>query len=229
MIKEFISRHKFAAGFLCGLSVIPILSVILWFSVFSGQMAVWQSYQFKIPETENQLIFHWKAIHPYLAEYDRKVQVTLHSRKSPEYWLLTNTGGRHHLNFYIMEIDNDKWLRILDEFSDCVINLKTLQGFSVGRKFGKTFIAPPEKNGYWGYSWENNKIENLEAHAGDAKGVYDPRFQTLGKYIGTLDARSGSIRFIPASERPEEHITTMEKKTEEMDKNVGHPARSDRE
>ena len=199
MIKEFISRHKFAVGFLCGLAVFPILITILWFLAFGRQMAVWQSYQFKIPETESHLIFYWKSIHPFLGEYDRKVQVISNGHKSPEYWLLTNTGGRHHLNFYILEIENDKWLRILDEFSDCVINLKTLQGYSVGRKFGKTFIGPPQKNGYWGYSWPDYKIENLEAHIGEAKGIYDPRFKTQGKYIGTLDARTDSLCFIPAS------------------------------
>ncbi len=223
-----MARHKFAVGFLCGLFTLPILIAILWFLVFGKHMAVWQSYRFEIPETESQLAFYWKAIHPFLAEYDRKVQLISNGRKSPEYWLLTNTGGRHHLNLYLVEIENEPWLRILDEFSECVIGLKTFEGYSIGRKFGKTFIGPPQKNGYWGFSWENNKIQNLEAHIGDAKGTCDLRFQTLGKYIGTLDARTGQLRFIPASERLEEHIRTQEEQTEEMDKNVERSARPDR-
>ena len=220
MIRDFISRHKFAVGILCGLLAIPILLAVLWFFAFGKQMMVWQSYEFTIPGIQSSLIFKWQAIHPFLAEYDRKIQVVSKNRKSPEYWLLTNTGGRHHLNLYITEIDNDKWIRVLDEFSECVINLNTLQGFNVGRKFSKTFVAPPAKMAYWGYTWENNKLENLQAYTGTIKGMYDPRFQKTGEFIGSLDARSGILRFIPATEKSEEHIRTMEEQADEMDKRV---------
>lgn len=207
-------------GFLCGISTLPILFFVIWVSTYGIQMAVWQSYQFKIPDTECQLIFYWKSLHPFLAEYDRKVQLICNNNKSPEYWLHTNTGGRHQLNLYILETKQDVWLKILDEFSECVINIKTLQGYTVGRRFGKTFVAPPQKDGYWGYAWPGNKAENLEAFIGETKGIYDPRFLPCGKYIGSLDGRSGSLKFIPVTEKPEEHIKTMEEQAEEMDKNV---------
>jgi hypothetical protein len=220
MIREIVSRHRFAVGFLCGLFVIPVLVVILWFVTFGYYMVVWQSYQTNVPGTKSQLFFHWKAIHPFLAEYDRKVHVISEGRKSPQYWLQTNTGGSHHLNLYMIEIGNDKWLRILDEFSECVINLETLQGYSIGRKFGKTFLGPPTERAHWGYSWQDNKTENIEASIGEAKGTYDRRFGNPGRYIGTLDARAASLRFIPVSEKPEEHIRTQDEQAEEMDKTV---------
>jgi hypothetical protein len=220
MIREIISRHKFAIGFLCGLLVIPILAVIFWFAAFGRSMLIWQSYQTYIPGTGSQLVFYWKANHPFLAEYDRKVQVISNGHKSPQYWLQTNTGGNHHLNFYLIEIENENWVRILDEFSECVVNLKTLRGYSIGRKFGKTFIGPLTERAYWGYSWEDNKPENVEACIGEIKGTYDPRFKKPGKYIGTLDARTASLRFIPVSEKPEEHIRTQDEQAEEMDKTI---------
>jgi hypothetical protein len=229
MIKDFISRHKFAVGFLCGISLLPILFAILLFLTFGRQMAVWQSYQFTIPETQSQLNFQWKPVHPFLAEYDRKVQVISDGRESPTFWLVTNTGGRHHLNLYILKIENEKWVRIVDEYSECVINLKTFKGYSVGRKFGKAFIAPPSEQAYWGYSWQDNNTETVEAQAGEEKGTHDQRFYLLGKYIGSLDARSNSLRFIPASERPEEHIKTMEEQSEEMEKNLEQNVQPGRE
>jgi hypothetical protein len=94
------------------------------------------------------------------------------------------------------------------------------KGYSVGRKFGKTFFAPSMERADWGYSWEGDKPGNLEAYAGEIKGTYDPRFEKLGKYIGSLDSRTATLRFIPASEKPEEHIKTQERQAEEMDKNV---------
>ena len=228
MIKEIISRHKFVVGFLCGLSVIPILLVILWFLAFGRPMVFWQSYQTDIPETKSQLVFYWKAIHPFLAEYDRKVQLISGSRRSQQYWLQTNTGGRHHLNFYIIEAGNEKWLRLLDEFSEFVVDLDTLQGYSVGRRSGKTFIGPPAKGAYWGYSWMD-RPDKIEASIGEAKGTYDPRFEKPGKYLGTLDARSGMLRFVSASEKPEEHIRTQDEQAEEMDKSVEQGIPPDRQ
>lgn len=118
----------------------------------------------------------------------------------------------------MQKIGDENWIRILDEFSECVINLNTLQGFSLGRKFGKTFVATPTKMAYWGYTWENNKPENLQAYTGSIKGTFDPRFQKLGKYIGALDARTGQLHFIPATEKPEEHIRTQEEQADEMDR-----------
>jgi hypothetical protein len=196
------------------------LLAVLWFFAYGKQMIAWQSYEFAIPGSQSNLIFKWQAIHPFLAEYDRNLQVISNNSKSPAYWLLTNTGGRHHLNLYMTEIDNEKWIRILDEFSECVINLNTLQGFNVGRKFDKTFVAPPAKMAYWGYTWENNKVDNLQAYTGTIKGKYDPRFQKIGQFIGSLDARTGVLRFIPDTEKPEEHIRTMEEQADEMDKRV---------
>ncbi len=219
MIKEIFLRHKFAVGFLCGLSVIPILMVIFWFLAFGRHTVFWQSYQTDIPETKSQLVFHWKAIHPFLAEYDRKVQLISGSRRSQQYWLQTNTGGRHHLNFYLIEAENEKWLRLLDRYSEFVINLDTLQGYSVGRMSGKTFIGPPAKEANWGYFWMGG-ADKIEAIIGEAKGTYDPRFEKPGKFLGTLDARSGMPRFVPTSEKPEEHIMTQDEQAAEMNKSV---------
>ncbi len=220
MIKEIISRHRFLVGFLCGISVIPVFLVILCFVTFGRSMLVWQSYQTPIPGTESQFVFYWKSIHPFLAEYDRKVQLIINDRKSPQYWLQTNTGGRHHLNLYIVEIGNKKWLRVLDEFSEFIVDLETLEGHSVGRKFGKTFIGPPAEGAYWSYFWQDNKPETIEASIGDAKGTYDPRFEKPGKFLGTLDARTGSLQFVPVFERPEEHIRTQDEQAEEMEESV---------
>lgn len=207
MIKEFISRHKFAVGFFCGLVTLPVLLVILWLLTIGRQQLIWHSHQFKIPGAESELVFHWKMIHPFLAESDRQVQIISKNQKSPRYWLLTNTGGRHHLNFYMLEIEGERWVRVVDEFSEAVINLQTLQGYSIGRQMGKTFVGPMEKDAHWGYSWQNNKPETVEAYIGAAKGVCDTRFANPGRYLGTLDARTASLRFILAAERPEEHIS----------------------
>ena len=206
MIKEFIKQHKFAVGFFSGIAALPVLIVILWLLMIGKQKITWYSYEFTIPGTDSQLVLHWKVIHPFLAEYDRQVQILSKNQKSPRYWLLTNTGGRHHLNLYMLEIEGDKWIRILDEFSECAINLSTLQGYSIGRKMGKTFVGPMEKGAYWSYSWQNNNPETLEAHVGSAKGVSDTRFDSPGGYLGTLDARIASLRFIPVSEKLEEYI-----------------------
>jgi hypothetical protein len=186
-------------GFLCGLSVFPGLLVILICLFLFNTDDEWQSYQSVIPETKSALIFNWKAIHPFISEYDRTIQVVSDGRKSKEYWLSTNTGGKHHLNLYLLTIENENWLRILDKFSKCVINLNTHEGLSIGRKSGKTFVAPPNKMEYWGYTGNHNNPENLQAFLGEIKGTYDPRFDKPGKYIGALDARTEKLRFIPAA------------------------------
>jgi hypothetical protein len=220
-----ISRFKFGIdillGFLLGIAGLVILIFLLWFFTFGKQMIAWQSYQFAIPDTQSQLIFRWKSLHPFLAEYDRTVQVITGDRTSPEYPLLINTGGRHHLNLYLTDTGGEHWLRILDEFTEDAINLQTLDGVRVGRKHGRTFIAPIHGKEYWSYTWDNNNPKNVKATNGDLTGVEDQRFNDIGTFIGTLDARSEALRFIPASEKPEEHIVTQEEQAERMDRMMG--------
>lgn len=221
MIREFISRHKFATGFLCGLIAFPLLIVSLLFVFIGRHMLFWESYKFTIPETQSQLVFHYRAIHPFLTEYERKVQIISNDRKSPQYWLATNTGGFHHLNLYIAEIENEKWVRIKDEFSECVINLKTLQAYSVERIFGKIFVGSPDERENWAYTWENNDTNTVKVAPDGEKVICDPKFDNLGKFIGALDARTSPLRFVPASEKPEEHIVTQEELFRGAERTVG--------
>ena len=113
-------------------------------------------------------------------------------------------------------------------FLKFVVNLDSLQAYSVGRRSGKTFIGPPAKGAYWGYSWMDSP-DKIEASIGEVKGTYDPRFKNPGRYLGTLDARSGTLRFVTASEKPEEHIRTQDEQSEEMDKAVEQVVPPDRQ
>ena len=144
------------------------------------QHAPWAECPMQVPG-DTKVIFLRKHIHPFLAEYDRALRIERPGKASVTLDLPSNTGGRTMIKVYTC-------CAISPEGEETLMLLLIDQQWEMLVDLKKAEMANDPMSGM-------STEKALEAISEK-------------KYIGRLDARETSLKFIPASESAEEPIAT---------------------
>ncbi len=191
--------------------------LIGWY--FVENQVLWDEFAFNLPDNIGTLTFKRRSIHPFLAEYERKVSFNTSNGPSDFFRLTTNTGGRTYINCYLLTdlSGKPKWIQLKDRFGIYLFNFSTKEGHLLGNCYGKTFIGSLRDGKY--FSCLKNVIDNnveIEGHVGRGPAKEAKELESLNiSYIGTIDGNESHLRFVSASEKEEIPIKTM---YEKMDK-----------
>ena len=209
----------------CLLVALGALVVLVWTArgigdaIFDGmddfdpEQQPWTECRIPLPEDYGDLVFLRRHIHPFLAEYDRKVRFETKLANGEEAWLMVNTGGltRINVHWYPAEAGEGPWVKLQDHWGEHLADIGHGTTSTVFRVDGHTF-AGQLTTGDEGYGWVRNADGNLTARGGESKArdITGTGPAGTGTYLGRLDGTDGPVRFISAAESPEQPIEMID-------------------
>lgn len=180
---------------------------------FDEEEQQWIECTIPLPEEDGTLSFLRRHIHPFMAEYSRKVRIGIPDDKPVCCPLPINVGGRTLINVYwIDEKDSFGPLVLLrDHWGESLVDLATRETLRLVRVGADRVFAGHIDNERAGVGWtgtSDDAVDDLRVHVGQNIATDITRFSIYDRlqYLGRLDGRFGPLRFISASEASEERI-----------------------
>lgn len=179
---------------------------------FDRKAQPWEECSVELPNGSGRFVFLRQHIHPFLAEYDRKIRFETEHGATNTAWLRTNVGGRTKVNVYWYPADQEEgpFVRLQDHWGEHILDFRRSVTRLVSRMQGAAYIgdmAGPDT----GSGWQRRigaEREETEFLVGTTKNekVTGLLASGSGLYVGRIDGSQGPLRFVPASESPEETI-----------------------
>lgn len=120
-------------------------------------------------------------------------------KTSSPFPLRDNPSGETKIQFYLYQFPDGKWIKMQEEEVDYLFNLKTLEGWVLKRKLGKSFRGPVQKSDYLSYGMEHDKPSTLRVFIGSESAEEETRFETGGTYLGRIEGKKRKVKFFPPS------------------------------
>lgn len=176
---------------------------------FFPRLNPWNSYKIEIPDYDGKIIFYRKPIHPFLAEYERKLKVTFPDGKVERSLLPVNTGGSTLINLYWVE-PTDKYqasLLMKDNWGEYLIDFKEHHVLWIIKTDSERVFSGKIIDSWEGYCfWSSNDEVFCEINGKPAKEITHYKIHNRLRYIGRIDGRYSPPRFIGLDESGEECI-----------------------
>jgi len=183
---------------------------------FDEEAQPWIACSVPLPDGHAPLVFLRRHIHPFLAEYDRKVTLTAEDGREVVRWLPTNPGGDTMVNLYWYQRADGEGplLRLQDHWGVYAVDLQRETVSLVRERNGVAYVGeiPAGSKGNISSGWfkEDGGDEWTFTVAGnEGARATGPLAHGKGRYIGRLDSRDGPPRFMSAAQSPEEPITPV--------------------
>lgn len=163
-----------------------------------------------MPEGYGNLTFLRRHIHPFLAEFSRKVRIDPPDAEPVYCPLPINVGGRTLINLYWIE-EKDGFgpmLLMRDNWGEYLIDLERKKSFILIKPEAGRVFAGEINDERGGYGWGHLPNGDLRVHSCGKDATEITQYQVYDdlKYIGRLDGRTPRLRFIASSEAPEERV-----------------------
>jgi hypothetical protein len=155
-------------------------------------------------------------IHPFMAEYSRRLRIERPGVEPVCCPLPVNVGGRTMINVYWLD-ERDGFgpmLLMRDHWGESLIDLERRETLHIVRVGADRIFAGRLDDERAGHGWMGSD-ESLYVHVGRnrATEITEHGIDKRLKYIGRLDGRTWPLRFIPAADAPEERVRTIGRPT----------------
>ena len=195
------SRQKRGVGIALGISFLHLLIMrYMFLPCFIPTLNSWESYKINIPDWQGRITFYRKPIHPFLAEYERKLKVKFSNGKTIKSPLNVNTGGRTYIEVFRIEPKSNEQAMLLfrDHHGEYLIdslNCKILRVIKID-KYNRVFAG--EITDSWeGYSTYISENEiSVEICNKSAEDITHYNLYERIKYIGCIDGKDSLPHFI---------------------------------
>ncbi len=199
---------------LVAIVVIFILREIKRIESFDAEKQPWIEVSVPLPERYGDLKFLRRRLHPLMAEYSRKVLLVSQVGEQVDCMLPVNVGGRTLINLYWIDQMNDfdPLLLMRDRWGEYLVDFAKRETLRLVRVKDERIFAGRIDNESNGVGWETGTLKDgtqkLYVHVGHnaAKEITGYQIYERLQYLGRLDGRSSPLRFVSASEAPEEKI-----------------------
>lgn len=167
----------------------------------------WEECPVNLPDGLGRIVFLRKGIHPFLAEYDRKIRVELNLSEKSQAPLPVNVGGGTKINVYWYKASRGRgpYLRLHDHWGEYVVAIDEGATYEIFHSKDATCVAKlvlgEEIDGKFRTMDEHgiSIVGSLQWEKSDAIYVREP-----GEYLGRIDETGIPLRFITPKELPEE-------------------------
>lgn len=161
------------------------------------------------PTSSSGVTFVQKHIHPFLAEYEYKIRFES-GANLVERWLPRNIGGRTLMNVYWYPEEGHlgPYLRLEDYWGEYLSALSERKTYLIVRDEDRVYageITTKER------SLSIESFPEVRVRIGPDRKIAEditdsPIGRGSGEYLGRIDGRTQSLRFVPVFESPEEKI-----------------------
>jgi hypothetical protein len=175
---------------------------------FDREAQPWESCSISLPQDQGVLLFMRRHSHPMLAEFDRKVRISV--RNGPELVakLPSNTGAQTKINvyWYPKTEKNGPFVRMCDRHGEYLFDLGASLAFRILRYGSQAYAAELTGSGEYCITTPKNGAPVVELGGKPATLRSDRTVKESGKYLGVLDGERPALGFVSSAEAKERKI-----------------------
>jgi len=181
---------------------------------FDEEKQPWVECPLPTPDETVTVTFLRRHVHPFLAEFDRKLRFEQAGAEPVTRWLPTNVGGRTKINvyWYPRSEASGPFLKLVDHWGEYVADLteKTISLIDYFDDVAYIGLLDDEDEGktLGGGGYKGEEEWHVSMGKNKATKLTGPLAET-GQYLGRLEAPRGRLQFLPASQTPEEKINQI--------------------
>lgn len=171
-----------------------------------------ESAAFQIPNTGFELVHSRIGINALVAEYRRDITYSHEGVVGKTTPLSIDTCGGYPINCYLIQAQDGTFLRLDDAVSEHLLDLDRQVTYVVARHEGKAYIGELTSDSMsTGWSTLNDDPSTLKVTIGGKPAtpieeITGSAVEDMEEYIGCLAGGLDRLRFVPASESPEQPI-----------------------
>jgi hypothetical protein len=183
--------------------------IVRFIYLMNRHNTVRETTRFVIPSTPFELQHSRIGNNTITAEYRRDITYVANGVTGKSTRLSIDTCGGYPINCYLIQADGRSFVRLDDAVSEHLLDLDSQSTYVVARDGSKVFVGEISGESMSaGWSMVNNDPSTRSFEIGGKKAT--PLEELTGgageRYIGRIAGKLDHLRFIPASESPENQI-----------------------
>ena len=187
------------------------LPIVRFIYLMNRHNTVRETIRFVIPSTPFELQHSRIGNNTITAEYRRDITYLANGVTGKSTPLSIDTCGGYPINCYLIQGDGRTFVHLDDAVSEHLLDLDSQSTYVIARDDSRVYVGQIDGESTstgWGWSMVNNDPSTRSVTIGGKKAT--PLDDLTGgaeeRYIGRIAGKLDHLRFIPASESPENQI-----------------------